>query len=59
MLKYIILAIIVRFLSAAMKNCENQLADLEKKIDGLTENKTTLPGEFLSISYVRLTTHLC
>ena len=37
---------------------ENQLADLEKKIDALTENKTTLPGEFLSILYVRLTTHL-
>ena len=38
---------------------ENQLADLEKKIDALTENKTTLPGGFLSISYVGLTTHLC
>ena len=36
---------------------ENQLVNLEKKIDALTENKTTLPGEFLSILYVRLTTH--
>ena len=38
---------------------ENQLADLEKKIDALTENKTTLPGEFLSILYIRLTTRPC
>ena len=38
---------------------ENQLADLEKKIDALTENKTTPPGEFLSILYIRLTTHPC
>ena len=35
---------------------ENQLANLEKKIDALTENKTTLPGEFIYI-YIRPTTH--
>ena len=38
---------------------ENQLADLEKKIDALTENKTTPPGEFLSILYIRLTSRPC
>ena len=38
---------------------ENQLTDLEKKIDALTGNKTALPSEFFSILYIRLTTHPC
>ena len=44
-------------IKAHLLKIENQLAELEKKIDALTENKTTLPGEFLSTLYVRLTTH--
>ena len=46
-------------IKAHLLKIENQLAELEKKIDALTGNKTTLPGEFLSILYIRLTTHLC
>ena len=44
-------------IKAHLLKIENRLVNLEKKIDALTENKTTLPGEFLSILYVRLTTH--
>lgn len=34
-------------IKAHLLKIENQLAKLEKKIDALTENKTTPPGEFL------------
>ena len=46
-------------IKAHLLKIENQLADLEKKIDALTENKTTPPGEFLSILYIRLRTRPC
>ena len=44
-------------IKAHLLRIENQLAELAKKIDALTENKTTPPGEFLLILHIRLSTH--
>ena len=46
-------------IKAHLLKIENQPSDLEKKIDVLTGNKTTLPSKFLSILYIRLTNYPC